>query len=221
MKILIIDDHRCFRESLVLALKNECPDFEFLETGSADAAKKMLLQNNDCDCLFLDLQVGKENGLCILSELRKIRREIKTLICTAFYEPLTIENAIKMNVQGFITKTSCLKEIAEALKTVADGEKYFCPEALAVMEVNVLRVANAIDSATDGKMQLFARYKTLSLKEKEVFDLLSQKLDVAQIAKRLKKSVKTVENQRSAVYSKMHIHDRLEAVEAGKMLGII
>ena len=174
MKILFVDDHSGLRESLSLALQSKMKDFNFMQAGSGNEAKKLLLKNKDCSVLLLDLQVGMENGLSILCELRTICPKIKTLVCTAFYEPLKIETALKLNVQGFITNTE----------------------------------------------SLFARYKTLSPKEKEIFENLTAGLDVFQIAQRLGKSVKTVENQRTAVYAKMDIHDRFGAVEAGRKLGI-
>ena len=62
--------------------------------------------------------------------LRTLRPEIKALVCSAFYEPLTVENAINAKVQGFITKTSDLSEIALAVKMVASGKGYFCTEVL-------------------------------------------------------------------------------------------
>lgn len=220
IKILFVDDHTCFRESFVLALKKECPAFEFLEAGNGDSARKMLMQNTDCSILLLDLQVGTENGLAILTDLQNIQPDIRVLICTAFFEPLTIENVLKRNVQGFITKTSGLSEIVSALKTVAEGKEYFCSEALTVMKASVSRIPHGSDSAHDNTMELFSRYRTLTLKEKEIFEHLAEGLDAVQIAEKLGKSVKTVENQRSAVYVKMGIHDRLGAVDAGKLLGI-
>ena len=60
---------------------------------------------------------------------------------------------------------------------------------------------------------------TKAIKE-AFFELLSKKVDPADIAAKLGKSIKTVENQRTAIYSKMNIHDRLEIVEAGKILGV-
>ena len=215
MKILFVDDHSGLRESLSLALQSKMKDFNFMQAGSGNEAKKLLLKNKDCSVLLLDLQLGMENGLSILCELPTICPKIKTLVCTAFYEPLKIETALKLNVQGFITKTADLKEIAAALETVANGNEYFCKEALSVMKSNFKNESG--DSNTES---LFARYKTLSPKEKEIFENLAAGLDVFQIAQRLGKSVKTVENQRTAVYAKMDIHDRFEAVEASRKLGI-
>ncbi len=215
MKILYLDDHSGLRESLLFILKKEMSDFEFLAAGNGCEAKKLFLQNTDCSTIILDLQVGEENGLKILSELRKIRPQIRTLVCTAFYEPLKIESVLKMNVQGFITKSSELKEIIAALKAVADGKEYYCTEALSVMK------SSFKTDSSDKLQELFKSYKMLSKKEKEIFVELASGFDVTQIALKLGKSVKTVENQRTAVYAKMNIHSSREIMKAGKLLGIM
>lgn len=62
---------------------------------------------------------------------------------------------------------------------------------------------------------------TGSKKEQEVFSLLAQKKDVDEIADILNKSVKTVQNQKSNIYQKMNVKDRLELLETEKNLGII
>lgn len=62
---------------------------------------------------------------------------------------------------------------------------------------------------------------TGSKKEQEVFSLLAQKKDVDEIADILNKSVKTVQNQKSNIYQKMNVKDRLELLETAKNLGII
>ena len=221
MKILLIDDHNMLRESLVLSLKKECPDFDFLQASTGDEAKEILVKNDDCQMLLLDLQVGKENGLFILSELRAVRPEIKTLVCSAFSEPLTVENAINAKVQGYITKTADLSEIALAVKMVASGREYFCTEALNVMKANVnaSKIANGLIDATDATIKLFANYKKLSPTEKKIFEFLARGLSVKEIAQKLGKSIKTVENQRTAVYEKMELHGMRELAEGARMLG--
>ena len=65
MKILFVDDHSGLRESLSLALQSKMKDFNFMQAGSGNEAKKLLLKNKDCSVLLLDLQLGMENGLSI------------------------------------------------------------------------------------------------------------------------------------------------------------
>ena len=73
---------------------------------------------------------------------------------------------------------------------------------------------------TNDLSYLFDNYKSLSKKEREVFILLSQDMHVADIAKKLGKSEKTVINQRTEVYSKLDIKDRHDLLEKAKLLGL-
>ena len=80
---------------------------------------------------------------------------------------------------------------------------------------------NALHPEDENAVAAFANYKSLSRSEKEVFELLAQKKDVAEIAELLGKKEKTVANLRSLVYQKLDIHDRLDLIEFAKQLGVI
>lgn len=234
-KILILDDHSALRESLAQTLKVQCADFLFLHAQNGNEAKTVLSQNADCSTLLLDIQLENENGLSLLPSLRKIQPALRVLVYSAFAQTLQIESAIKAGVQGFVSKTSGMDELVSAVKAVASGNQAFSKEAQNVMQIllsgtneNNTNCENDADSAaenaitkngTTDTMELFRRYKTLSEKEQEVFSLIAKHLEIPEIATKLGKSVKTVENQRTAIYTKMNVHDRLGLVEAAQKLG--
>ena len=114
-----------------------------------------------------------------------------------------------------------LLEIALAVKMVASGKEYFCTEALNVMKANVnaSKIASGLLDSPDRTTRLFASYKKLSPKEKEIFEFLAQGFSVSEIAQKLGKSIKTVENQRTAVYEKMELHGMGDLAEGARMLG--
>ena len=74
---------------------------------------------------------------------------------------------------------------------------------------------------TNDLSYLFDNYKDLSAKEREIFILLSQNMEIIDIARKLGKSEKTVINQRTAVYSKLDIKDRHDLLEQAKLLVLI
>lgn len=222
-RILILDDHSALRESLAQTLKAQCADFYFLHAKNGREAEAVLSQNADCSTLLLDIKLDSENGLSLLPALRKIQPALRVLVYSAFAQTLQIEAAIKAGVQGFIPKTSSVQEIVSALKAVSGGNQAFSKDAQNVMKMllsgeNRGNTANS-ETDTNDTMELFRRYKTLSEKEQEVFLLIAEHLEIPEIAKQLKKSVKTVENQRTAIYTKMNVHDRLGCVEAAQKLG--
>lgn len=224
-KILILDDHSALRESLAQALQAQCADFYFLHAKNRNEAETVLSQNADCFTLLLDIQLENENGLSLLPALRKIQPALRVLVYSAFAQTLQIEAAIKAGVQGFVSKSSGMDELFSALKAVASGNQAFSRAAQNVMQM-LLSGANAStnvendETNTTDTMELFRRYKTLSEKEQEVFSLIAKHLEIPEIAAQLGKSVKTVENQRTAIYTKMNVHDRLGCIEAAQKLGL-
>nr|WP_318682201.1 helix-turn-helix transcriptional regulator [uncultured Treponema sp.] len=85
--------------------------------------------------------------------------------------------------------------------------------------VNASKIASGLLDSPDRTTRLFASYKKLSPKEKEIFGLLAQGFSVSEIARKLGKSIKTVENQRTAVYEKMELHGIRDLAEGARILG--
>ena len=70
-------------------------------------------------------------------------------------------------------------------------------------------------------MNLVKNYEQLTKKEQEVFKLLAMNKNSREISEILGKSEKTIINQRSNIYGKLNLHDRLDLIEAAKILGVI
>jgi DNA-binding NarL/FixJ family response regulator len=64
-------------------------------------------------------------------------------------------------------------------------------------------------------------YRLLTNREQQVFSSLAQGMPVAEVARRLGRSVKTVENHRTAIYQKLGLADRLELVDYARRLGLL
>jgi two-component system response regulator NreC len=64
-------------------------------------------------------------------------------------------------------------------------------------------------------------YRSLTNREQQVFAMLAQGMPVAELARELGRSTKTVENHRSAIYQKLGIGDRLELVDYARKLGLL
>ena len=137
-----------------------------------------------------------------------------------FNDVIHVENSLLNGIQGYVTKDSTIDELATAIKTVAKGNSYFNKAATELMH-SLLKNNGRAHNITNDLSYLFDNYKSLTKKELEVFVLLSQNMDVYDIAKKLKKSEKTVINQRTAVYSKLNIIDRHDLLEKAKLLGLI
>lgn len=219
LKILFIDDHVGLRDSLSISLQKMNPLFKFYLAADMEKALVSLKSNKDIEIAIVDLNLNGQDGLALVDQLRQINPQIKIIIYTMYNDPMHIQKSLEKNIQGFITKELDLEEIEKALLVVKDGDFFYCKDAQKIMTQIICK--NNSTSAGGFNESVFKNYQTLTTKEQEVFELLAQKLDDQEIAAKLNKSLKTIQNKKSLIYSKMKLKDRLELVEAAKFLGVI
>ena len=220
LKILFVDDHVGLRDGMTQMLKNKDSSFDFVCASDYESALETLKENRGIKIVILDLNLDGRSGLELIPELKKLSPDISILIYTMFNDVIHVENSLLNGVQGYITKDATIDELATAITTVANGNSYFNKAATELMQSLLVKHGREHDFTND-LSYLFDNYKSLSKKEREVFILLSQDMHVADIAKKLGKSEKTVINQRTEVYSKLDIKDRHDLLEKAKLLGLI
>lgn len=220
LKILFVDDHVGLRDGMTQMLKNKDSSFDFVCASDYESALENLKENRGIKIVILDLNLDGRSGLELIPELKKLSPDISILIYTMFNDVIHVENSLLNGVQGYITKDATIDEVASAITTVANGNSYYNKAATELM-LSLLVKHGCEHGITNDLSYLFDNYKSLSKKEREVFILLSQNMHVADIAKKLGKSEKTVINQRTEVYSKLDIKDRHDLLEKAKLLGLI
>lgn len=220
LKILFVDDHVGLRDGMTQMLKNKDSSFDFVCASDYESALETLKENRSIKIVILDLNLDGRSGLELIPELKKLSSDISILIYTMFNDVIHVENSLLNGVQGYITKDATIDELATAIITVANGNSYYNKAATELMQSLLVKQGREHDITND-LSYLFDNYKSLSKKEREVFILLSQDMHVADIAKKLGKSEKTVINQRTEVYSKLDIKDRHDLLEKAKLLGLI
>lgn len=220
LKILFVDDHVGLRDGMTQMLKNKDSSFDFVCASDYESAIEALKENLSIKIVILDLNLDGRSGLELIPELKKLSPDISILIYTMFNDVIHVENSLLNGVQGYLTKDATIDELATAIITVAKGNSYFNKTATEMMQ-SMLNNHGRAHNITNDLTYLFDNYKSLSKKEREVFILLSQDMHVADIAKKLGKSEKTVINQRTEVYSKLDIKDRHDLLEKAKLLGLI
>lgn len=219
LKILFVDDHVGLRDGMTQMLKNKDSSFDFVCASDYESALETLKENRGIKIVILDLNLDGRSGLELIPELKKLSPDISILIYTMFNDVIHVENSLLNGVQGYITKDATIDELASAITTVANGNSYYNKAATELMQSLFVKHGREHDITND-LSYLFDNYKSLSKKEREVFILLSQDMHVADIAKKLGKSEKTVINQRTEVYSKLDIKDRHDLLEKAKLLGL-
>lgn len=206
-RLLIVDDHGMFAESLRVALTAE-PDLEVVATATSLAEARVLVTRAAPDVVLLDHRLPDGLGVEAIGALRALRPGLQVVILTANADDSVLVQATEAGCAGFVLKTSPLDELVTAVRTAAAGEIMISSEMLS-------RLLN----------RLHHRYESprtdLTGREHEILELIAQGLTNGAIAKELFISVNTVRNHVQSVLAKLNAHSKLEALSVAIRDGLI
>jgi DNA-binding NarL/FixJ family response regulator len=195
-RILIVDDHPVMREGLE-GLLAQYPDLQVC--GQADTIAKALAEIDRAqpDVIVLDLTLGPEDGVDLITQLRERNTPVKILVLSMHDELLYAERLLSMGVQGYIMKQEASTEFLRALRKVAAGDVYVSQAVNARLLEQISRSRpRAPGSGLD----------TLTARECEVLALTGQSRTTREIANTLGMSEKTVDSHRRNIRDKLGLH---------------
>lgn len=212
IKILLVDDHAVVRMGLSMLLSNHS---DMVVVGEAsegnEGIKKATTLKPNVVIMDLSMPHGKD-GLSATSELKKIMPDVAILILTMHDDEEYLFRAIQAGASGCILKSAPQDELAEAIRTVAEGNAYLHPSATKklIMEyMGTLKQGNA------------DTYSLLSDREKEVLTLIAKGFSNKEIAEQLTISVKTVETHKGNLMEKLQMKTRPELVAYALKKGLL
>jgi DNA-binding NarL/FixJ family response regulator len=211
MRILLIDDHRLFREAIAHVLTAFDDKAVLLEAGTAEEAIDMATHYHDLDLILLDLNMPGMGGLPGLPKLLASAPTVPIVVVSGSANVNDVRDAIQAGAAGFIPKTSSGREMSEALRLVLSGDIYVPPALLAVIAAD--RESHAPDAqGTD---------MPLTPRQLEVLMLLGEGLSNKSIARRLSLSEGTVKLHVNAVLRGLNARNRTGAVIEANRRGLL
>ena len=208
IRVLIADDHPLVRAGLQAALAS-MPDVEIVAeaaTGSAAIREAALHQP---DVVVMDLQMPALNGIEATRELRRALPSAAVLVLTMFDDDDWVFAAMRAGARGYVLKGAEQQEIARAIMAVAAGEAIFGPA-----------VATRVLAYFATPPRTPTPFPELTAREREVLDLIAAGHNNHQIAEQLTLSAKTVANHISAIFAKLQVADRTQAILRARDAGL-
>ncbi|MEZ9199301.1 response regulator [Shewanella sp. 10N.286.54.B9] len=207
LNIIIADDHPLFRNALRQALATAFTNTQWFEADSADALQN-LLDNSDIeyDVVLLDLQMPGSHGYSTLIHLRTHYQELPVVVISAHEDNTTISRAIHYGSSGFIPKSSSMETLATALEAVLFGDVWL-PEGVELQEVS-----------DDGTDQMASKLSDLTPQQYKVLQMFAEGLLNKQIAYDLGVSEATIKAHATAIFRKLGVRNRTQAVIALQQL---
>lgn len=200
--LLIADDHPIFREGLVRIMERDSAFSVVAQTGDGGEALR-LLRELQPDIAVLDISMPTMSGLDIARASQKEKLTVEFVILTMYNDEKYFNAAMDLGVRGYVLKDSIATELLASVRAVADGKYYISPSISELL----------IDRKT--KMQSHSRavpgLDDLTPAEKHILKLLAENRTSREIADELCISVRTVENHRTHICSKLGIkgHNKL------------
>jgi DNA-binding NarL/FixJ family response regulator len=206
-RLLIVDDHDMFAESLRLALSAE-EGFDVVGTASSLAQARNLVATTAPDVVLLDHRLPDGLGVESISDLKALRPAANIVVLTAAAEDSMLVTATEAGCAGFILKTSPLDELVTAVRAAAAGEITVSSDLLA-------RLLNRLHHQHQRPSD------ELTAREREILQLIAEGLTNGAIASRLFISVNTVRNHVQSILAKLDAHSKLEALSIAIRDGVI
>jgi two-component system, NarL family, response regulator NreC len=202
LKVLVADDHTLVRQSIVKTVSGES-DVEVVAEASDGVEALRLAEEHQPDLVLLDVAMPGLDGLSVATELRKKRPDVRIIMLTMHDDELSVERALSIPVDGFVSKSSAIAELVSAIASVRGGGRY--------LSDGLPQRAPGSPSASAG----------LTARERQVLQLLSEGLRPGEIADRLFLSIKTVKNHLTSVYNKLDVETGAQAVVEAFNRGIV
>jgi DNA-binding NarL/FixJ family response regulator len=201
--IIIVDDHKIFRDGLIMLLNN----FDFVSVvGQASNGEEFLelIDKVIPDIVLMDINMPKMNGIEATKQALKKYPEIKIIALTSFADDEYIEQMISAGVEGYMLKRSDIEDFEKAIKKVARGGSYFSSEIIKVISRNLYKE----NKQKSGEQTL----KKLTSREKQILHLICKGLNNEQIAEKIYLSPKTVEKHKSNLFQKTETFNTVNLV---------
>ncbi|KLI76303.1 MULTISPECIES: response regulator transcription factor [Lacticaseibacillus] len=193
--LYLAEDQSMLNSALTQLLDLE-DDLHVLGSAGDGATAWQDIQRLKPDVAILDIEMPKLTGLDVADKIHESDLPTKVIILTTFAQKAYFERAVAAKVNGYLLKDSPSDDLIAVIRKVMTGQTIYAPELVTNM------VTAESDPLTDRELAVLA----------EVASGLSSK----QIAASLFLSEGTVRNYLSAIFSKLGVHNRIEAVEMAK-----
>lgn len=212
IRVLIVDDHTLFRESL-RSLLQSADEIEVVgDTGDGVGAITKAAQLLP-DLVLMDIAMPNMNGLQATRRIKRANPSIKVLALTMYETDQHVREMLRAGASGYIPKRSPAKELISAIQAVYQGDAFLYPSAAKKVIDEYLEQIKAEDK--EGKRE------RLTARELEILCLIAESKSNKEVAELLSVSLHTVQTHRLNLMKKLGVHDRTELVRYAIREGLI
>lgn len=211
-RIVLIDDHRLFREG-VRRILDMVDDFQVIDEGDDGKEVEAIVKVHEPDVVLMDINMPGINGVEATRRLMEISPETKVIILSIHDDETYVTHALKSGASGYLLKEMDSNSLVEAVRVVSEGGAYIHPKVTHNLINEFRRLANGGDNSTGyANVEYRKPLHILTRRECEVLQLLTDGKSNRAIGEALYISEKTVKNHVSNILQKVNVEDRTQAV---------
>ena len=199
MKILLVDDHRMIRDGLRSILEKE--GFELVGEAANGYEAIAAARESAPDVVIMDISMPELNGIDATRRLLAVAPTAKVIALSMNCDRRYVVAMFKAGAVGYVPKTAAADELVQAIRAVANDQKYLSPAIAGVVVDTMMGQTQAPQTAPDDP---------LTQRERQVLQLLAEGLSSKGIASSLGIAVTTVETHRRQIMAKLNLRTTAE-----------
>ncbi len=202
VKVLLVDDHDLLRRGIKTMLESE----GVAVVGEASDGTKVLGMVEELmpDVVLIDVVMPNKDGIEATREIKDSFPNVGVVVLSGHDDQQFVFDALKAGASGYLLKTAELDEVVTTVRSVAAGEGRLDPG----LASQVLTEFQTYQTAEVAEV-----YQPLTPREREILQLMSEGLPNKTIGSRLSISQRTVTTHIANIYSKLHVNNRVSAIQ--------
>lgn len=197
MRILLVDDHEIMREGLCALLRKH-PDMDVVGQASDGRTAIEMVRQIQPDVVVMDIGMPNLNGIDATCQMITEFPHLKVMALSTHSDGAVVAKMIKAGATGYMLKESAFSELLDGLHTMAEGKTYLCSKISKVV------FADYVNLLTNPKNDLI---DGLTLREREILQLVAEGHTTKDIARDLHLSPKTVDSHREHIMEKLGVRN--------------
>lgn len=202
-RIIIVDDHKLFRDGLKFVL-DQMDNIEVMAEAATGVEFLEIIEHKKPDLVLMDISMPELNGIETTLMALAIQPKLKILVVSMYCDEDYYYQMIQAGVMGFVLKESGKDELENAINRVLNGENSFSQKLLTNVIVNFNKpVRSSVNNSNSDN---------LTKRELEVLKHICKGHSNAQIAEKLYISIRTVEGHKSNLIRKTGVKNTISLV---------
>lgn len=207
-RLLLADDHTMFVEALQKVLEPE-----FTLVGSVGDGRALLeaAPRLKPDVILLDLSMPLLNGIDAAQQLRRLVPETKLVFLSMHGDPTYVTEAFRAGASGYVLKRASATELVQAIRAALRGQFYVSP----------LLAKGVLDPLLHQQTAPASAQATLTLRQREVLQLVAEGQSLKEIASILCVSPKTVEFHKTRIAKQLGLRTTADLTKYAVTHGLV